>query len=232
MAENINRANTIYDICPKLWEQIGLPSKVRIKLDSLKKTQFALSYYTYSKDEYSMLVDIESVELVSESAAPVKANSNSVVLSPEQKKLIQTIPLGNSISILVRFRIKNSEVAQAESEVKTGILYIDILPSTEAKYVGGFEKMCELFNAHTYHKIENKKEYAQLSFIRVKFVVDATGHVVSPELTERCKNEKLNQMVLQTLSKMPQWIPAKDSKGKNISETFEFYFGNNDFDGC
>jgi hypothetical protein len=231
--EEINKAVSIYDICHGLWQQMELPAKMRILLDSLKKNEFSIAYYTYDKIDYSMLVDIESVKIYSsmENNSSM-AYSGSEILSTEQKNLIKAQALGSTIKILINFRIKDKYANGKENDVKSGLVRLSLIPFIEAKFIGGFEKMNQYLNQATYNQVNTKKEYAQLNEIKIKFTIDSQGNPNAQELLVPSKNEKLNQLVLKALKNMPSWIPAKDVTGKNVSQNFEFLFTNNDFDGC
>ncbi len=228
--DKINEANSLKDICPQLWNKMGLHQKLRNQLDSLKKTEFPLGYYANTPMSYDMLIEYSSVE-ISEAAntQQISASSNSDMLSPEQKKLMNNAAIGSTLSIVVKFKLKNRYATLNNENIYQGFLNLNIVPTFEAKFPGGMTQFVNYINANIFDQCANNKEYAQLSFMKVKFTVDKNGSITGAKLLEGSKNIQLNQRVLEALNKMPKWQAAMNSKRINVQQSFEFYFGSN---GC
>ncbi len=228
--DKINEANSLKDICPELWNKMGLSRKLILKLDSLKKAEFPLGYYANTPMSYDMLIDYNSVEISDTlNGKNIIANSNSEILSPAQKKLLSNAALGSTLRIVVKFKLKNRYAVSNNENIYEGFLYLKILPSIEAEFPGGMDQFVNYINTNIYDKCTSNKEYAQLSFMKIKFTVDKNGSITGTKILEGYKNEQLNRRVLDALNKMPKWKAAMNSKRMNVPQSFEFYFGSN---GC
>ncbi len=179
---------------------------------------------------YDMLIEYSSVE-ISEAAntQQISASSNSDMLSPEQKKLMNNAAIGSTLSIVVKFKLKNRYATLNNENIYQGFLNLNIVPTFEAKFPGGMTQFVNYINANIFDQCANNKEYAQLSFMKVKFTVDKNSSITGAKLLEGSKNIQLNQRVLEALNKMPKWQAAMNSKRINVQQSFEFYFGSN---GC
>jgi len=228
--DKINEANSLKDICPQLWNKMGIHQKLRKQLDSLKKTEFPLGYYANNPMSYDMLIDYYSVEITEDAnTQQISASSNSDMLSPEQKKLMSNAAIGSTLNIVVKFKLKNRYAALNNENFYQGFLNLNIVPTFEAKFPGGMIQFENYINANIFDQCANNKEYAQLSFMKIKFTVDKNGSITGANLLEGSKNVQLNHRVLEALNKMPKWQAAMNSKRINVQQSFEFYFGSN---GC
>lgn len=147
--DKINEANFLKDICPQLWNKIGLSRKLRYQLDSLKKAEFPLGYYANAPINYDMLIDYNSVEISDTvNGKNIIAISNSDMLSSEQKKLLLNAILGSTLRIVIKFKLKNRYAVTNNENSYEGFLFLNILPSVEAIFPGGMAQFENYINTN------------------------------------------------------------------------------------
>ena len=63
---------------------------------------------------------------------------------------------------------------------------------------------------------------AGLHQAKVRFTISSTGEVLEASLSERSPFNAVNDILLQTITSMPRWIPACNNDGISASQDFEF----------
>ena len=99
-----------------------------------------------------------------------------------------------------------------EEEIDTGI--IDISPGGPAQYPGGMEAFYKYINENKYYP--NPKSNNIEGTVYVQFTVEKDGSITNVKLL-RSLNPKYNQEAVRLVKEMPDWIPAKDAEGNNVS---------------
>ena len=79
------------------------------------------------------------------------------------------------------------------------------------------------------NKISETYPSKQIPWAMAKFTVNEEGEIVDAKISTPSKDPKIDQLLLDALSKMPKWIPAEDSKGLKVKQEFTFRTINN---GC
>jgi len=64
----------------------------------------------------------------------------------------------------------------------------------------------------------------------VKFTVDEEGRIVNPHLFWTSEDEKVDDLMLETVCDMPNWEPATYAKGQKIQQDYALMIGN--FQSC
>jgi TonB family protein len=228
--DKINDAHSLRDICPLLWLNIGLRKKIIHTLDSIKKAEFPLGYYATAPVNYDMLVDYYNVEIIGfKNKQWVSAISNSDILSPEQKKLINSIEIGSNLKLVITFKIKDRFNKQSNQDFITGHLDLCLVPSFEAKFPGGYSKFTDFINQNIFDQYTTSKDFAQLSRVKIKFTIDQVGAVTNIIIVDSSTNKAIDAQIMKALTKMPKWQAALNAQRVNVAQTFEFLFESN---GC
>ena len=120
------------------------------------------------------------------------------------------------ISFLFLFSVSKAQESEKfeeiEEEIDTGI--IDISPGGPAQYPGGMEAFYKYINENKYYP--NPKSNNIEGTVYVQFTVEKDGSITNVKLL-RSLNPKYNQEAVRLVKEMPDWIPAKDAEGNNVS---------------
>jgi TonB family protein len=96
-----------------------------------------------------------------------------------------------------------------------------ISPEMNASYVGGMKILMSYLKENAINKIPKNlvKTFKQSAVI---FTVNEEGVVTGSAISKTTGDKATDQLLLDALSKMPKWMPAKTKDGKSISQVFEF----------
>jgi protein TonB len=84
-------------------------------------------------------------------------------------------------------------------------------PKTEANYTGGSEAM----NTYIAKNLKYPAKSTVEGKVYVEFFIDSSGKVTKAKVLKGI-DPALDKLALDVVSKMPNWIPAKDDHGKAI----------------
>jgi outer membrane biosynthesis protein TonB len=59
----------------------------------------------------------------------------------------------------------------------------------------------------------------------VKFYVNKEGKIINPKVITTSGDKNVDQILIETISNMPNWNPAKDSNGVAVQQEFELHVG-------
>ena len=153
--------------------------------------------------------------------------SKDEYLTAEQKKLLSNVDIGSDVIVFVKYKFKNSVTHNSESSIIHST--VTLVPEREAEYIGGNEQMTTYFTGKGLAKIfeTNPKERQQIT---VEFLVSDKGEITNPKVTRTSGDIKIDELVLDAISKMPRWKAAENSKGIKINQEFGFSMGG--WGGC
>ena len=174
-----------------------------------------------------------SVEILANSYdQAMKAMSSNDLLSKEQKNILNTADLGTDITINVNYKYKNSATDDIENHTMnvsmTVVSETPVVPEKEAEYVGGYHQLTKYLDENAIHKI-SVSSTKQIKEGTITFTVNERGEIVDPKISKTTGELRADKLLLETISKMPKWNPAKNSMGKKVKQEFELTIGN---EGC
>ena len=173
------------------------------------------------------LKDYVSTEIVSASnGKKVKASGMNNALTSEQKKILSSADLGAEVLINIRYKSKNS--ATDKSEIRSMSLSVTVVPDNEADFKGGKVQMKKYFSETVIDKISSD-HFTSLNPSMIKFTVNEDGDIINARITMSTGDQEIDRLILESVNKMPKWIPAKNSDGMKVKQDFEFVISN---DGC
>lgn len=163
------------------------------------------------------------VEFDGEKTMAIGENEN---LSLEQINLLTSVKIGSFLSIIVKYQDTNSATKEKENlEMK---LYIAITPEGEAEFEGGYQKLIAYLKENRNKKIQRVKfDFMETAIIN--FTIDKNGNSENVAVEVSSDDSEVDALLIELIKNMPKWNPAKNSKGENVSQDFEFVIGN---DGC
>lgn len=196
-----------------------------IKKENLQGAQFLNDFMPhYPKnwiDEYI------SVEILSTSNGKVlKASSANNKLSEEQKTILNKAELATNLIVNVKYKMKNPVTDVVENNQM--LVSYTIVPEVEAEYMGGRHQMLQYLRDNAITSI-SKSAPDEFQKGAVIFTINEDGDITNAKISVTSGNPKIDKLLLDLINGMPRWKPAKDAKGINVKQEFEFSFG---IDGC
>jgi TonB family protein len=228
--DKIKDANRLIDICPNIWQYIGLPTKLSKQLDNIKKEDFPLSYHTYPPSGYSMMLDFVSIEIsCTKNEKQIGVKSTGEYFSNEQKKLLLSLETGASITVNIQFKLNEKYQQQLNEDLINGMVSMTIVPSKSAMFTGNVKKFNEYLDLKIFDKIVNSTDLARIANMELKFTIDSYGKVSKVSIIHGSGKKELDVLVLNAFKSMPNWQAAQNNLGTKIEQIFEFKFRT---DGC
>jgi TonB family protein len=170
---------------------------------------------------------ISSVVTVTKAGSRISSRHINHELTKEQKSLINNADLGTNIEVEVTYNARNS-VTQIMDE-KTMNFSVTVIPDKEAAYIGGHEKLEQIFKKHVIDQIESKETDAINNAI-LQFVIDTQGQLRDPQITISSGISEIDNLLLQAVDRLGIWTPAINANGEKVSQTFQYQLSN--MDGC
>ena len=151
------------------------------------------------------------------------AEGSDGTLNKEQRALLKIADFNTEVSINVKYKQENS--ATREIEVNNLNFLIGVIPDTEATYPGGEEALRAYLKKNVVDRISDA-DLRALDQGTVQFTINIKGQVEAVELTDKTDKSSIDQLLLKAIEAMPQWQPAKDTKGTTVKQQFKFSAGN------
>ena len=237
--DKIKHAKFVCELMPDFEHQFKSDSKTYVKLTDLIKLNrgnqctmvFAQDNLVHAKSDFESFIDYQSIDItIKNNGIKRHATGNSHALSPEQKQLITSADLGTEVLIHIKFKYKDfvSDV-DGDKGIKDVEYVLTVIPDQEASMNGGFEKFTDYLSQNLLTSFPGKKNLEKIEQAAVRFSVSKKGEIESPQLIRSSGDAKIDQAIIQVISKMQAWKPAKNAVGLNVPEEFTLLFGNT---GC
>lgn len=182
----------------------------------------------YPSDWVSDYVSVELV-YIKDGASSTFSGKNET-LTAEQKNILKSAVIGDDIAINIKYKTKNA--VNGKEEVSTMHYETAITPDIEAQFETKTNAKHDESDGRTAQYVKenivNKIPEASKKEIKetlIRFTINEEGLVTSPKVYRSCGNKNIDALVLDAISKMPKWQPAKDANGKHVKQNFEFAFG-------
>ncbi|MCE4566366.1 energy transducer TonB [Maribellus sp. CM-23] len=172
------------------------------------------------------IAQYESVEISGvQDGVAIKATGENDILNSKQKKLLQSTAINNDFSITVNYKTENS--LSGNLEAKQMNVSFTVIPEQEAQFSQGYENLIAYLKENSNKTVSHfKSEELQTMFIF--FEVTEEGKVSDVRLAKTSGFSEVDNLLLELISQMPGWTPAKDATGKKVKQKFEFALGNSD----
>jgi hypothetical protein len=227
--ESLKGIQFVSEITPALWPTLWMPGEQRNTLDQLSRMAYSGSFIYSNK--YNMVIDYESVQIIATCyGKTLTARGNGDALSFEQKNILNMADAGSDLVIKIRFRFKPGKTAASmiTREVVEGNLTLTVLPEIEAEFPGGYLQVADYFKKTLKEKTgKSKAENAS-----IKFTVGENGVAANARIGISSGNIKTDKILLEAITNMPKWKPAKNSKGIAVKQEFHVMLGAQPADGC
>jgi hypothetical protein len=234
--EKIARANFICEVMPDFEHYFHCDSKTYVKMTDLLKlhrgnhcmTVFPQDNYVHAKADFENLIDYKSIEItVKHQGFNRSARSKGHALSAEQKNVLIQADPGTEISVKLFFTFKDFiNAVDGDNGVKEANYVFTVIPDHEAAMAGGYSAFTDYLSKHLLSEFPGKKNLEKIEQAAIRFSVSEKGEILKPQVIRSTSDAKIDKALLQLLSTMHAWMPAKNAAGTPITEEFTLVFGN------
>lgn len=173
--------------------------------------------------------DYISIEvMVISNGTRIQAYSTNPMLNVEQVNLLNKADISSDIVINIAYTTPNAVSSETEKSVMH--YTTTLVPDTEAEYTSGYEQMTKYIRENAINKIDaaNPKFVSAI----VKFTVNEQGEIADVQISRTSGHENTDKLLVETITKMPKWKPAQNSKGEKVKQRFEFSLNSPNIGGC
>jgi hypothetical protein len=201
---------------------------INVNVEQLKNANSLIDLDKNYKEEW--IREYISVEILTiNNGKSKKALSKDNVLSEEQKKNMMSADAGSEIAINVHYMPEND---LSQNEVQLIDFKFITNPLFDASFIGGSQKMLMYLKENAVDKIP-AETYQGYDIAAVKFTVNAEGEITKVNIFDTSgfgisQNSTIDDLLLETLSKMPCWKPAEYADGTKTEQEFVFTVGNHE----
>ena len=150
-----------------------------------------------------------------------KAIAENTVLSAEQKDIMKMSDAGTAISVIVRYMPENT---LKHNDPKEFDFTFTVEPESDANYIGGQQQLEQYLQEKAIDKIP-EGTFQGYAVAAVQFAIGEEGEITDVQVFESSKDEKIDELLLETIRKMPCWKPAEYSDGTKIKQEFVLTVG-------
>ena len=157
-----------------------------------------------------------------------KAISTSDSLTPEQLAIFRMAETGCKVDVDIDYIPANNLKDNPPRKMNYSF---KMIPIFEAKFSSGYQGLRTYLQEKVIDKIE-KTRFEQIKLATVKFNISEEGKVTDAHISETSKDEQIDTLMLEAICALPNWSPAKNAEGQNITQEFEFSLGTSLIYGC
>ncbi|CAM1369167.1 conserved protein of unknown function [Tenacibaculum soleae] len=187
-------------------------------LSKAKTVKEIFEYYPSSWIEEYVLVEITRISNNKEK----KELSKNVALTSKQQALLKSAKVGDDMLVRIVYKTKNSVKKGLDtSEIKKRVT---IVPDVSARFKGGENDLAVYLRNNSSAETRNW-EFTSGQSTKITFTVDEKGETTNIKVTESSGVISVDKSIIQLLEKMPNWLPAKDNRGKHVKQQFKLTIG-------
>lgn len=192
-----------------------------VQKETLKDVQTLSDLHPHYKP--SWVREYISVEVLAKYKGKIKkAMSKNDHLSLEQKDIISMADPGSQIMVEVKYIPENT---LKDNEMKVFDFKFIVNPENGATYAAGQQQLNQYLKDNVIDKIPvGIIEGYDLAI--VKFTIDEEGEIIEPHLFWSSNDETVDELLLETVTKMPCWKPAAYANGMKVKQDFALMVGN------
>lgn len=175
----------------------------------------------------SWVRDYISVEIATSHQGKIKkAINKDDTLSSEQKSNMQQADKGSTIFVNVNYIPENN---LKENRARNFDFSFVVHPETKATFKGGQQDLTQYLQKNAMEKIPAEFT-ASTDLSAIKFTVNEEGEITNAQIFDEIYqsgiNEKVSEILLAAVQKMPCWQPAEYSNGVTVKQDFVLTVGN------
>lgn len=192
------------------------------KLSQAKKISDLIEGYPSNWISGYQLVETETTR----NGKLLKATSKEEVLTSEQKQLLANLACGEVLAIKISYFYKDPVNGKVENKHLN--LEMTVIPEIKAEYFGGYTQVINYLKENSLHTLSSGKAES-LQLLNIRFTVNEKGEVTNARVAKPSNQPEFDKLILNLVSKMPQWKPAETAKGQRVKQDFYISVGNT---GC
>ena len=166
--------------------------------------------------------EYKSIEIKTEHDGITKAAlSYNDILTAEQKENLLSADPKSYRSVKIIYLPANN---LKENELKEINFSFPVEPENPANFIGSNNGVSAYLQKCGIADIP-RTAIKQYSLAVVKFTVDTEGTVINAHVAEPSQDKKADELMLESICNMPDWIPASYSNGEKIEQDFVLTVG-------
>ena len=155
-----------------------------------------------------------------------KVMGKNDTLTQEQKGVMNSADPGTEISVKVQYIPENNLTHNDKKEISFAFL---VDPENAALFPGGQQQLKKYLKENVIDKVSDDS-FRRYQLAVVKFTIDEDGQVSNPHIFWPSEDGKTDNLLLETISNMPNWKPAEYSNGLKVKQEFALTVG--DMESC
>ncbi len=156
-------------------------------------------------------------------------HSSNDTLTKEQKELINSLDINDTVSIRVAYKCKNAATNETEFRNMKDISLV-VVPEFSAMPVFGYDLLIEYLEENSLGEIPTSLQNKMDQLI-IHFSVNELGEINNAIVKQSSGFIEVDELILDLTNSFRNWTPAKDNNGNAVLQDFILTFGNIQF-GC
>lgn len=194
-----------------------------ITKENLKEAHTLIDLNTHYQS--SWIKEYISVEILTIYNGSVrKAVGKNETLSQEQKDIMNMADVGADISVKVQYIPDNTLKHNDVKEINFSFI---VEPESDAKYPGGQDQLIQYLKENAIDKIPDGS-FKEFDLAVIKFTINEEGKTTDAHAFWPFEDEKIDELLLETICNMPGWKPAEYSNGTRVKQEFVLTVGNHE----
>jgi len=142
-------------------------------------------------------------------------------LNTDQRSLLMNADIGTEVMVIVDY-IPDNNLKQNEARLFEFVLTRE--PEQDAQFKGGDDDLKQYLKVSAMDKL-SKDNFRKNHLTAVQFTIDESGKVTEAHVAESSGDENVDNVLLQSICKMPDWIPASFENGTKVKQEYVFAAG-------
>lgn len=188
--------------------------------------------------EWNKVIEVVTVKITTvKNGSDISFESNSDVLSPEQKAGLNEADLGSFVLLQVSYYEKDQvssskgpNASMTDIKLLSKNFVFKLVPEIEAEFPGGIGKMGNYLYQNYTKRIEASGPSIKDPKPAVSFIIDEKGEMLDLKLFKSCSDTMIDQFLLDAFKSMPKWQAAQNTKGEKVKQNFVLFYPL--IDGC
>ena len=166
--------------------------------------------------------DVHVIQLLN--GEKIRERSSDENLTRAQMELLHSTDYSMNLCIEAFCNRTNPETGAVAKE--SFVYYISVIPEKQARYIPGHGAILDYLRKESGELTETAQDHL-LEPGKIRFTVSAKGTINKIELESSCGYLEIDEKMLSLIASLPgEWIPAENSKGEKVEQTFVYSFGN------
>ena len=215
-AQNERQDEIIFEV-----NKVYIP--LSISYETLKEAKTLLDLNKHYEAEW--VSDYLSVEIRTVNNDQINiVKSKNDLITTEQMNNMQKADIGTDISVYVKYLPKNNLKENTPKETEFSF---QLNPHHDAEFIGGEKELNAFLNKSIIDKLPNYQP-KEFDITAVNFTVNESGQIQNVHIFESSKNKQVDQIIVESIYKMPLWKAATYMDGTKVSQQYVFTLGNLD----